>query len=92
VLTPTPVPPSTAAAAAGDAATWTVRPGECFWSIADDVLARAWGRRPTDAEIVPYWHVLIEQNRALLADRANADLIFPSQVFTVPPPPAPPVA
>lgn len=73
------------AAAAG--ATWTVQPGECFWSIADDVLARAWGRGPTDAEIVPYWRTLIEANRGLLADRSNADLIFPGQVFTVPAPP-----
>ena len=66
------------------------RPGDCFWTIADDVLHRAWGRAPTDAEIVPYWHRLIEANRAELADPGNADLIFPGQVFTVPtPPPAP---
>ena len=68
--------------------TWTVRPGDCFWSIADEVLAKAWGRAPTDAEIVPYWRTLIEANRSALADRENPDLIFPSQVFTVPAPPA----
>jgi nucleoid-associated protein YgaU len=67
---------------------WTVRPGECFWSIADDVLARAWGRVPSDAEIVPYWRSLIEANRHLLGDRTNEDLIYPGQVFTVPTPPA----
>lgn len=69
-------------------ATWTVRAGECFWSIAEDVLARAWGRAPSDAEIVPYWRVLIEQNRHLLADRANPNLIFSGQVFSLPTPPA----
>jgi len=67
-------------------------PGECFWSIAEDVLAAAWGRAPSDAEIVPYWRVLIEANRATLADTANEDLIFPGQVFTVPPPPSRPPA
>lgn len=71
------------------ATTRTVVAGECFWSIAEDVLARSWGRPPTDAEIVPYWRTLIEANRAVLADRANEDLIFPGQAFTVPPPPAP---
>ncbi len=80
-------PPVPAMAAVG-ATSWSVRPGECFWTIADDVLARAWGRAPTDAEIVPYWRTLIEANRHLLADRSNADLIYPGQLFTLPPPPA----
>ncbi|HEX7276617.1 MAG TPA: hypothetical protein VF244_04520, partial [Acidimicrobiales bacterium] len=69
---------------------YTVVPGDCFWTIADDLLHRSWGRPPTDAEIVPYWQRLIEANRAELADPGNADLIFPGQVFTVPPvPPMP---
>ncbi|MDQ3979133.1 MAG: LysM peptidoglycan-binding domain-containing protein, partial [Actinomycetota bacterium] len=71
-----------------EAATWRVRPGESFWSIAEDVLGDAWGRPATDAEIVPYWQVLIETNRAVLVDEANPDLIFPGQVFTVPAVPA----
>ena len=61
-------------------------PGECFWSIADQVLARAWDRAPSDGEIVPYWRTLIETNRAALADPANPDLVYPGQTFTVPPP------
>ena len=36
-------------------ARWTVEPGDCFWTIAEEVLQQAWGRAPTDAEIVPYW-------------------------------------
>ena len=86
---PEAVPPPVAAPAsvpAGDS--WTVRPGECFWSIAADVLERAWSRPPSDAEIVPYWRTLIEENRSRLGDRDNADLIFPGQVFTLPPLPA----
>ncbi len=83
-----PVPPSAAPALPESAeapwATWTVRSGECFWSIADEVLARAWGRPPADAEIVPYWRLLIEANRVELADPDNPDLVFPGQVFSLP--------
>lgn len=65
---------------------WTVKPGECFWTIAEDVLAKHLGRSATDAEIVPYWRRLIEANRSELAHRDNPDLIFPAQVFVVPAP------
>ena len=65
---------------------WTVKPGECFWSIAEDVLASRWGRSPSDAEIVPYWQRLIEANRHQLAHGDNPDLIFPAQVFVIPAP------
>ncbi len=66
--------------------TWTVAPGQCFWSIAEATLSRAWGRAPTPTEIVPYWNRLIEANRAELADPHNADLVFPGQVFALPTP------
>jgi hypothetical protein len=68
--------------------TWTVRPGDSFWSIADVVLQQAWGRPPTDAEIGPYWLELITANRARLLHPGIPDLIYTGQVFTVPPPPA----
>ncbi|MGH9227023.1 MAG: LysM peptidoglycan-binding domain-containing protein [Acidimicrobiales bacterium] len=87
VAAPSPAPAVPPPAGRANATTWTVQPGECFWSIAEDVLTRAWGRAPSDAEIVPYWRTLIERNRSLLADRTNPDLIFPAQVFTVPAPP-----
>lgn len=83
--TPPPVP-TTQAPGPPAADSWTVRPGECFWTIAEEVLAGAWGRPPSDAEVVPYWRRLIEANRHLLADPANPDLIFPGQVFAVPAP------
>ncbi|MGI8776542.1 MAG: LysM peptidoglycan-binding domain-containing protein [Acidimicrobiales bacterium] len=79
-------PPTSGSATAAAEATWTVRPGQCFWSIAEAELSRAWGRAPTSAEIVPYWHRLIEANRSALADPANADLIFAGQVFALPAP------
>lgn len=89
VLSPTdtPVAPTVAPlAAAGTTGRWTVEPGQCFWSIAEDVLTERWGRAPTDAEIVPYWQRLIEANRPQLADRNDPHLIFPGQVFEVPAP------
>jgi hypothetical protein len=88
---PTPVAPWAPSAPepprsgpSGELATWRVQPGECFWSIADDVLTQARGRTPSEAEVVPYWRLLIEANRSALADRDNADLVFPGQVFTLP--------
>ena len=85
-LTMRELPPAaeTPVAVDGAARTWTVRPGECFWSIAEDVLASALTRTPTVAEIIPYWRRLIDANRSVLADRANPDLVFPGQVFTLP--------
>ncbi len=87
-ITPAAPAPSAAPATATSAAVdrWTVRPGECFWSIAERVLTDRWGRAPTDGEIVPYWRRLIDANRTELAQRDNPDLIFPGQVFTVPNP------
>jgi hypothetical protein len=90
---PAPSPPQTAEPPASPAEpalranTWRVQPGDCFWSMAEDVLRESWGRPPTDAEIVPYWRALIDANRAQLADAANADLVFPGQIFAVPAPP-----
>lgn len=86
VVTPVAQVPPAPLAPAPAADRWTVKPGECFWSIADDVLARHLGRSPTDAEIVPYWRRLIEANRSELAHRDNPDLIFPAQVFVIPAP------
>lgn len=55
----------------GHVKSWTVQPGDCFWSFAEDMLASVWGRVPSDAEIVPYWRSLIEENRSSLADATN---------------------
>jgi nucleoid-associated protein YgaU len=85
-LSPAPAPPAAAAVPARSpvATAWTVRPGECFWTIAESVLTQAWGRPPTDAEIVPYWQRLIAANAAALVHPGNPDLIFPGQIFQVP--------
>jgi nucleoid-associated protein YgaU len=91
--TPTPTtttPSSSPAAAALVPGTWEVKPGEHFWSIAEHVLERAWGRAPTDRETDPYWRALVAANRAVLADGDNPDLLFPGQRLTIPPAPATP--
>ena len=85
-LGPAEVPPAEVVAPAPTLETgrWTVEPGECFWSIAESVLAERLGRAPSDAEIVPYWLRLIEVNRGELVHRGDPDLILPGQVFTIP--------
>jgi hypothetical protein len=70
-----------------EARTWTVAGGEHLWSISGRVLSAAWGRAPTDDEIAPFWHRVVEGNRDRLADPGNPDLIFPGQVLLVPDPP-----
>ena len=76
-------PAETAAAPAA----WTVRPGDHFWAVAEQVLSAAWRRAPNDNEIAPYWRSLVAANRDRLLDRTNPDLVFPGQVLVVPPPP-----
>ena len=49
-------------------------------------LSAAWGRPPADRAIVPYWHEVVATNRDRLHDR-DPDLIFPGEVFELPPPP-----
>jgi nucleoid-associated protein YgaU len=66
---------------------WTVDPGDHFWSIAETALRRAWEREPTDDETAAYWEELIAANRQRLIDPGNPDLIQPGQVFVLPPPP-----
>jgi nucleoid-associated protein YgaU len=70
--------------------TWVVRHGDHFWAIAEHTLATSWGRAPADSEVLPYWRELVERNREALADRENADLIFPGQIFVLPAVPAAP--
>ena len=67
-----------------DSATWTVRSGDHFWSIAEEVVANALERPPTDAEVARYWLQLIEANRARLVHPAVPDLIYPGQEFVLP--------
>ena len=92
---PAGTPTVAAAAAEPEAApaaerTWTVRPGDHFWRVAEEVLAQAWPRPPGDREVDAYWRALVAANRPALRDPDNPDLLFAGQVIAVPPPPAAP--
>lgn len=80
---PRPVPERVA-----PATTVEVSPGDSFWTLAEEALASAWGRTPTDAEIDPFWRALIERNRHRLVDPADVDLLLPGQVLELPSVPA----
>ena len=80
--TPAPVPPAPHPVVT----TWEVRPGQSLWKIARDIESLRRGRAATDREVSAYWRALVEANRDLLADRSNPHLVFPGQVFRLPPP------
>lgn len=75
-----PDPPS-------DRREWRVTPGQSFWEVAEAELTRSWDRTPTDGDVGRYWSTVVEANRDRLASPTDPDLIFPGQVFTLPPPP-----
>ncbi len=65
--------------------TWTVEAGDHLWAIAEETVIDAWGRQPSDGEIVEYWVALIAHNRSRLPDPDNPDLIVPGQIIELPP-------
>lgn len=87
---PTEHPLATTAAAADTAVheSWTVEPGESFWSIAEEHLGDVWGVDAlTDEQIVSYWKPLIAANEDRLVDPGNPDLLLPGQELRLPAPP-----
>jgi nucleoid-associated protein YgaU/DNA-binding SARP family transcriptional activator len=62
----------------------TVKAGDNLWVLAEQQLAADHGREPSDAEIRPYWHEVIEANRDQLVSPGNPDLILPGQRLTMP--------
>ena len=67
--------------------TYTVRPGDNFWTIARDHLraVRSGGSgEPTTHEVARYWAKVVEVNRKGL-ESGDPDLIFPDEDVTLPP-------
>jgi LysM repeat protein len=60
--------------------TYVVRPGDNLWLIAQRTLEQR--ERPT-AELVAYWHALIEANMDTLHS-GDPNLIYPGEVLTLP--------
>jgi hypothetical protein len=71
------------AATTGD--TWTVRPGDHLWAIAEAVVGPTADGPVDEAAVARYWESLVELNRSRLADPGNADLLFAGQVMLLPP-------
>ncbi|MEO8694274.1 MAG: hypothetical protein ABI658_12200 [Acidimicrobiales bacterium] len=88
---PAPSPVANPAPAIAVPRTWTIARGEHLWAVASETLADSWNRAPTDAEVAPYWHQLIETNRGRLIDSTNADYVLAGQTFVLPDVPAAPV-
>jgi nucleoid-associated protein YgaU len=66
------------------AATWTVRPGDDLWSIAEATLANRSGRAPTEREVAAYWMATIRANRSRLPDPADPSLLYPGDTVILP--------
>lgn len=66
---------------AGAGSTWTVRPGDDFWSIAATVISTRGG-----GPVGGYWLQLIQANRSRLPDPADPSLLFPGDVLVLPAP------
>ena len=65
--------------------TWTVRPGDDFWSIAEMVVSRSEPGAGTPA-VARYWAELVALNRSRLPVPDNPDLLFPGDVLLLPAP------
>jgi len=80
------------ATADGEASTaMVVEKGDHFWAIAAHELEQAWGRAPTDAEIVPYWQEVVDLNRQTITS-GDPDMIYPGEQLQIPPVPVDPLA
>lgn len=85
-LVESPAPPEPPAQTSLPPANYSVKSGDCFWSIAKVVMTAHLGRPATNAEVATYWRRLIDANRRGLAHPDNPDLIFPGQVIVLPEP------
>lgn len=78
-------PVSTPSATAPTVDRWVVHRGDHLWSISERVLARTWGRSPSEQETDSYWREVILANASV----ANPDLVVPGQSIVLPPVPGP---
>lgn len=68
----------------GDATRVTVVKGDHLWKISDRHMSAIYGREALDAEVSPYWRLVIETNRGSLRS-GDPNLIYPGEVVTLPP-------
>ena len=65
--------------------TYIVRSGDSFWSIAEDIVGLD-TPHASDAAIARYWRALIAENRALLPDPSNPDVLLVGTTIRLPKP------
>ena len=82
-----PEPEAPVASTPVDADVWVIESGDHLWRVAEETLTHHAGRPVSDREVDGYWRTLIELNRDVLSDPTNPDLVYPGQVFTLPPAP-----
>ena len=91
-VTETPAPTPTRESGAGaieppvTPATYTVEPGDNFWSIASRVVGRSWSPVPPPSAVGRYWLDLIAANAARLVEPGHPNLIVAGQVLVIPEP------
>ncbi|MEP6658840.1 MAG: LysM peptidoglycan-binding domain-containing protein [Acidimicrobiales bacterium] len=69
-----------------EAAVYSVKSGDSFWSIAEVAIAAHLGRPPSVAEIGTYWRLVMSANSERLVHAGVPDLIYPGQEFVLPQP------
>jgi hypothetical protein len=79
-----PLPVEAAPVAAAVDASVVVQPGDSFWSIADDAVARASGGSATEHAVASYWLALMTANADRLVVPGLFDLLYPGQVLALP--------
>ena len=94
--TPTTAAPSTATPTTAPAGppprgavtatrSWTVRPGDHFWSIAERVVAERTGLpQPEERIVARYWRSLVAANADRLPHPGDPDLLYPGSVLRLP--------
>lgn len=64
---------------------FTVVAGDHFWGVAEEQVAAHRGPDPAEELVRRYWRRLVDDNRDLLVDPGNPDLLLPGQVLRLPP-------
>ena len=71
-------------AQADEAVEVIIERGDNMWTLAEARLQELNGRPPTDAEIGPYWRLVVKANLDRIRS-GDPDLIFPGEVLILPP-------
>lgn len=61
---------------------YIVKPGDCLWRIAREILSGRGDTEPSSVEIAHFWPAIYEANRSLIGDDPN--LIHPGQPLQIP--------